>query len=252
MSKNNIASGSNILYILLFAVALLLIIVALCRTVLFNVRTIEVNEDNPYTAATVVSACRLKLGENILGMDLARKRKLALESLPYAEDVTISVTSPSKLSIRVTPAKERILLENSGLIVSDKGKVLGKANDGNSANPLLLHVTGYAPVGAEIGKDLPDITDDIDLKEITLGLTELIDTTFDIAKVKRLDLTNYLNITLLYEGRIEIQIGSYSDAATKLRNALAVIQDEVGADEIGVLRASNLSKISFNPRTSLD
>jgi len=234
---------------LFFSVIFVAVVCVMCRTVLFKVSSITVAGNNPYSATDVINACKLHKGENIIGMNIEKKEKEALAALPYAESVSIRAEFPTKITVTVVPARERLMIErpaHESLVISDKGKILGRTSEPNE-NPLIISVTGYTPEEQRPGYFLTECAE----KDIVYELVDSLDK-LGITKIRKIDVHDTVNIVLYYEERIEIRIGSRAEAEGKIRNAVKIIEDTVGADEAGIMRVHDLSKAFFEPKADVE
>jgi len=107
-----------------FGVALIFAILSV--TVLFNVKTFEVNGSTMYVDEDVIDTASIRVGENLFRLNrgyITAKLRLAF---PYIEDVTVRRSLPNKLVFDIKEAKEKsaIRTDDTYAILSESYRVL--------------------------------------------------------------------------------------------------------------------------------
>ncbi len=177
---------------LLFAILL-----SLLFTPAFNVKYITVSGNARVSSDSIVEASGLYKGVNILKADL-NQAALSVSKLPFIDQVEVSRSFPSTITIAVTESEARAYVRFMGNLValSEDGKVLQIVPDGGEAEiPVILGLSlTQFEVGAKVALSEPEKMDILlsYLSEVPAsGLLETIKTIdmTDIDAVK-LSLTN--------------------------------------------------------------
>lgn len=222
----------------LLAFTLLVMVVvtaALCIFLLFKIRTIQVTGDTVYTAADILNLCGFQEGENLVFLSTEGKEEQLEEQLPYIEDAQILRHFPNSLEIRITGAQVAANVSNGSqwYAVSTSGKILAEISEPMDG---VMTVTGLTLQDPVPGKPLQAQDENYQqaLDDILNVLREL-DSAGDFTS---LDLTDLYNITMMYQDRIQFQLGSTLELGYKLDFGLTKVVPELGADETGTLDLS--------------
>ena len=113
------------------AVALLIVLLILSRTVLFKINNIEITnpEDADYTASQIVTESGIVYGtQNLFSCDIDKVAKNIETRLPYIGKAQVERDFPSSLRVTVTPTKASaaIAFGTGYLLIDAEGKMLEK------------------------------------------------------------------------------------------------------------------------------
>lgn len=218
-----------------------LIISFLClfvsSTVLFKIKTIEVQGDEVCSREELVKKSEIKTGDNLFftKMDLA-KEKLEKE-IPEIEKVTIKKKIPNKVIIDVKKANKvfDIEHENQHIYTNATGKVLG-ISDEPDKNLIILRGVGIKSfdVGSKV------IYNDA---SVSKKINELINQMKSkcLYNITEIDFNDGLDIMVNYEDRIKINFGIYENMDYKIRTAAEILNKKLGNTEKGTLDLSVVS-----------
>ncbi len=212
----------------------LVIFAILSVTVFFNVETINVIGSSIYTAEEIAEASGIQGGDNMIRRNMGKAAEQITDQLVYIETAEVKRKFPSSLEITVTPCVETAYLDNGSegfRIVSRTGKILAMTSSADDELPVFY---GTEPAeGLTIGMKFASA--DENKSEVIYELIERSDTPFG-SKVTSYDVTDRLNISCVYEGRMEVIIGVISDLDYKYRFAEEILTKNVSPDAEGRLR----------------
>lgn len=251
------------LYYITLAVIVIIIFSILAVTVFFNVETVIVTGSSIYTAEEIVAASGINGGDNMIRKNMGKAEKRITEDLIYIETAEITRRFPSSLEISVTPCQETACMDNydNGYrIVSRTGKILASSASPGSGLPIF-----YGTEPAEgLTEGMKFVSADENKTEVIYELMERANSEFG-SKITDYNVSDRLNISCTYEGRIEIDLGVIADIDYKYRLAENILSTKISPDAEGRLRmlensAQFLSKsdleqieqtVEFNMETSV-
>lgn len=231
------------------AFIVLVIFAILSVTVFFNVENIIVNGSSIYTAEEIVAASGIEGGDNMIRRNMGNVEKQITDSLVYIETAKVTRRFPSSLEIEVAPSKETACMDNNGegcWIVSQSGKVLTFSETADEDLPFYL--------GAEPAEGMMEgaqfASADEDKTEVIYELMEHSSSDFG-SKVTEYDVTDRLNITCIYEDRINVVLGVIANLDYKYRLAEEILSTKIAPDAEGRLRLLDRSA-QFLSNTDLE
>ena len=132
----------------LLSVLIVAAAVAVACVVFFRVNSIEVTGNVRYTAAEVIEASGIRMGDNLVALPRSRISASIRAQLPYVESVAIRKVLPDGVVLKV---KERVAAASVNSaegrwLMSSQGKLLEPDTGGNS-----VAVTGLTAVGPYAG-----------------------------------------------------------------------------------------------------
>lgn len=241
--KRNLTLHYILVLILVIAVG-----TVLSLTVLFNITAVEVSGDVPYEAQMIIDCSNIRNGDNLLRTKTKKAEDKILQQLVYIDTVHIKKILPSKILIQVTRSEPFANLEYDGkfLLISKKGKILESRREPEEG---LFMIKGYEPVSVSVGSVLTS-EDKAKDKLLDTIYTELENIKID--KNMEIDITDRYNIKLLYDGRINIELGSQNDIEYKIRYAKTVIDTKIPEKKIGTLFMLGEDRASFVEKSDLE
>lgn len=222
---------------LLFFIVLIGIIFSL--TVLFKIDTIEVIGETRYDKNEIVSQCIIKKGENLLITNTKKCKEGIERDFPYIENAEVSRCVPSKIVINVKESNICGYIginDNRYVIISDKAKVLDVVDTPTEGCALIKGINikndhNYQSVSLE----------DDHVKYIFVEIMRYINK-YEIDKITEIDLMNILNLSLTYDGRIKIVLGSNDELDCKMQTAVEIIKNKLNETDKGTLNLSVISE----------
>ena len=206
-------------YIFLF-LAVIGTAVTLSLTVLFRVERIEVQGESRYSAEQIVQASGLETGGNLFLTDTGEAASAIEKALPYIGEAKVSRVLPSKLSISVQEesAASAILWEGQYVVLGASGKVLELASAAPENCPV---IKGVVMQQAEPGSAAAFADEEAStvLQRLESALSAV-----GVSPVSEIDLTDLYRVSVLYDGRISLQLGAPTNYEEKLRFFTALLE----------------------------
>lgn len=218
------------------AVALIVLIIfaVLSTTVFFNIETALVTGSSIYSADEIISVSGIRGGDNIIRENLGKAEQAITSELIYIETAEITRRLPSAVEITVVPCTETASLqgEDGFMIVSGMGKILRFSEEPAEgtqifygADPAESLETGMTFASSEEAKT-----------EVIYELMKMREASSFAEKVTSYDVRDRLNISCIYDGRIEVEIGVITDADYKFKLAGEILTSRVAPDAEGRLK----------------
>ena len=237
------------LYYLLALFLLLAVALMLCMTVFFRVESISVTGCTLYSEDEVIATGGISRGDNLLRLHCSEIAGRVREKYPYFETVSVRRVLPDGVKIIVTEASEYAALrgqDGTYTVLSRSGRAL---RCGVAACPAgLIPADGFnlvSDVKSKGGDTTVPLVAGAQLTESENeryeALKELLDALEDSSltgKVNVIDLSDVLDIRLLFDGRLAIYVGGGTDLDYKLRFAALAIEKDVTDETVGTLDVS--------------
>jgi hypothetical protein len=236
------------LYYLSAFTAAVIILAVLSFTVFFKIKTLQIDGSSIYTADEIAAASGIVSDAPLLLLDRAGVKKILLDSFIYIDDVKVSAHFPDTAAVSITPsvAAASIETERGWLLITKSGKTLELTTEPKSGTVIIkgAEADGIIPGTAF---DLPDdIREHLVLSLAERGLGILSD------KLTWVDIKDEANVTFLYDNRLEINIGSYSDMDYKIEFIQNVIKNELGPNTSGRLTYLPDNSLQFLDKNSIE
>lgn len=238
-------------YSLYVSLVLLVVIAAfavLSTTVLFKIESIVITGDSVYTTDEILAASGIKGGDNLLRTNMSKCRDRITGELVYIETAEVKRVFPATVSIKVTACKQtvNVVAKDNCFVLSRYGKVL-EIQDKPIKN--ILTITGAVPAeNTVISKKFE--CDDKNKTEIFYRLVDVYINNLD-GKINSFDMTDYLNISCVYDNRINIEFGAASDLDYKLKLAADILSQKISPTSEGTLKMLS-SGASFIDKDGLE
>lgn len=237
-------------YYALAVVFVAIIVLILCMTVFFNVKSINISGATLYSKEQIMAVGGVSGGGNLIRTNTDVIEKRLSDNLAYVDAVTVSKKYPSSLEIKITEAVQAAeLQEKDGYyLVSESGKILEKNSE--RKNPKLPLVKGFQLKDPKVNGEM--VSKDSFKTDILSQMMEEIDA-LSFENINVIDLTERTNIVLEYDNRIEIRLGSSVDMDYKLTSIKATIDEYLAEGYEGILRYNGVSSgISAIPKKTDD
>ena len=200
--------------LVIFLSAVVLVLVLLFMTPIFNIRSISVTGNQIVTLDEFDSQLGDLVGENLfkIGSGTITKR---LRNISYIDGITISKRIfPPSVKIEVTEHKPAGYININGyeVIVNSDLKVLDDKNKLSTGG--LPQITGVNSDQYILGKQFE--TDNAEKTEILKTCLTVMEKTGIINDVNSLDVSNITGIEFIYQDRINVLCGTQLDLERKL------------------------------------
>ena len=222
-SKAARKARSYTLHYILLVIFCAAVALVLCYTVFFKVQKIQVEGCTYYNEQEVIDLVGVKKGDKLMEVSVSAAQKQVTSKLPFIRDVKIRRKFPTTLVIEVV--EEDLMgaayTEDGYAMLSTTGKVMMTGVTDLPDNlPVVFGLEEYPFEENEyvletdpeiLPKDrqlLPQITS---LQEVEAALTAL-----EMDGADYIDVTSEYNITMLYDGRLLVKLGTPYEMEQKL------------------------------------
>ncbi len=209
---------------LLSFVVILAAIIMGC-TVFFRVAQVEVEGNARYTAAEVIAAAEVSMGDNLFGLNRYNIAQKIMRGLPYISEVSVQRRLPDTLSIAVTECEAAACIETAGgwILFNSGGKVLETATETE-----LPQVTGITPLETATGMPLAVGEEERAKFTSLVGLLTALEGRQLLEHIDSIDLSSDTRMTMEYDGRLTVRVPLKADfeyKAKALISALDYLED---------------------------
>lgn len=214
---------------------LLAILVFISLKVLFIVRHVEMQGSERYTQAEIINYCAVPLEENIFKIDTATlEQNLPLE-FTYVESARVQRKLPDKILITITDS----IPTYYGINYEGQLETYTIYSQGFKQ----LTTQAAAPSGLiGIDADLSDAASKETLDSIIEKLSQSGYTGVTMIKVN-----STCDISLIYDNRVQINLGTVLDIEYKLKMSFYVINNELTETDRGVIDSTQAGSCVFQP-----
>lgn len=235
--------GNYILYYLMAAVVVIIVLIILSNTVLFKCSRIDVVGNARYKPEEIISVCGITDGDNLLHIDAMAAEKKISDALVYIDSAKVKKQFPTRVEITVTEAEKWYCVEQSGITaaISRGGKVVEQCAPGNF--PV---VRGMEAESLQTGVWLKSKTEGkTDIPAIVLNAAEKA----HLGNITSIDVTDKFSVNVVVDGRITLQLGSVSEAESKLIIAKSIIDRDIGENDSITMLLNNPDKVALHYNT---
>lgn len=224
---------------------------ALSLTVLFKIDTVSVEGKSSYPADQIISLSGIKKGQNLFLTNTDAAEKRILQNLPYIGAVNVKRRLPARILISVSeePVCGVISYNKKFVVLGASGKVL-EIVDQVPTNQTLIQ--GVTLTDASVGKAA--VYKDSTQKTMFEDLIAAIEAA-KLDKVTKIDLSKTYQITVVYDNRINMNLGPASDLEKKLRFGKNILESgKIKNTERGALDLSTSAEDEhayFDPNYSV-
>ncbi len=244
-----------------YAAVLLLVAgvgITLSLTVFFHIETIAVEGNSKYASEEIIAKIDIHEQDNLFLSDIKAAEEAISTDFPYIKAVNIKRILPSKILISVTETTAAFVIEEKGTytLLDSAGRVL---ETGLASAPVNLPVIkGVEFASSNIGETAvykDDTLGPVMEKVMTavascdIGKQEYIGETTPLSgqgNIDVVDLTDTLDIRLVFDNRLTLKLGTPTDLEYKLEFAKTAI-NELPANARGSLDLSVLKKATYSP-----
>ena len=239
--------GRYILHYILIAAFVLSVGAALSMTVFFKIEKVEVAGNTKYPPEEIIAASGIAPGQNLFRVHGDQVSEKLTQQFAYIESVKVEYRLPPRVVLKITQATPLGALESGEgeyILISREGKVLEKnTGEPEGRYPLVKGIqVGEAQVGSTLGPEAEER-----LRMLTYLVDALESTGFP--DVTQVDLTDRLNIQIVYQDRLLIQLGSEGDLEYKLQFVTYALENSVEDGFEGVLDASIPKELHILPKS---
>lgn len=201
----------------------------LCLTMLFNVDHIDIIGNTLYEERDLIETSGIEKGENLFEVDTAYAEDKLYAVYNYIEAVEVKRSFPNGVTITITEAEPFSVIEEADgyTLVSAGGKVLERGLE-------------EVPYGMLSVRGISTITSTEDDIKRTALMQRIINTMreLEMEGYNFLDLSDTLEITMIYENRVRVELGNELELEYKLQFADKVIKDNLSETGYQLVDAS--------------
>lgn len=231
--------------LIIFILAVILVMVLLFMTPIFNIRSVSVEGNRLVTAEQFQEKLKPLVGENLLRTGSGKIRK-TLKTIPYIDTVDVQKKMfPPSVKVVVTEYTPVAVIRTEGksLLVNSQLRVL--TDSGEQPGPVPA-VTGFSVSSYKIGEKLK--SDDNEKKEIVMTALSTIETTGLIDKMVEINVNDTTDITMNYDNRITVSCGTQLDLERKIRLFReTVMSNSLAENARGTMDLSETGKAVYTP-----
>lgn len=220
-------------------------IVVFSLSMFFYVREIEVRGNERYSTEEILSVVDVEGGENMFKVKTSDIRRAIEENFHYIKNVRVQKRFPSTILISLGETKVECcmrILDRFFFLDRDLKILEITSAEGEISLPF---VNGIGYNEEKAGEYLHE-----ENKTKKDALAEIINSLTEHGLLERVDKINILDeysIALLYEGRIEVLLGNYTQIKEKL-DFFNAIKERIHESDSGVLNISNPKRATFNSK----
>lgn len=201
----------------------------LCLTMLFNVDRIVIEGNTIYDEQELIKVSGIEKGENLFEVDTAYAENKLYSVFNYVEEVKVERSFPNAVTITIVEATPFSVIEEADgfTLVSAGGKVLERGLE--EVPHGMLSVRGLSTITS---------TED-DVKRMDL-MKRVINTMLklEMTGYNFLDLSDTLEIVMIYQDRVKVVIGNELELEYKLQFADKVIREDLSKTGFQLVDAS--------------
>ena len=214
--------------------------VYLCLTMLFNVDRVIIKGNTLYDELELIETSGIEKGENLFEVDTAYAENKLYSVYNYVEEVEVKRSFPNAVTITIVEATPFSVIEEADgyTLVSAGGKVLERGLD--EVPKGMLSVRGVSTV-----TNTEDNAKRMELMKKIIGAMQEL----EMEKYVFLDLTETLEITMIYDNRVKVSLGNELEIPYKLQFADSVISEKLPKTGYQFVDASVPGKIMTKEMT---
>lgn len=244
---------NNVFIRVAIAAAFCVVAALLSIFIFFKIGEIKVVGSEKYTAAQIIEASEISLGDNLFAPTAAGIQHKLDTALPYVRTVTIKHQLPDILIISVKEASAQFAFKSANktatkYILTDEDLKFLEVSDKPPKGAAVIEGVGIQ--GADLGEKAT-------FKEPEKGeLVKQIKAAFvqnKLDNITRIDVSSIVDIQVEYNGCITVQIGQAKELDYKCKLAAKAIEDALkenknAAGTVNVKQADQTKQAYFNPK----
>ncbi len=231
-------------YILHYVLGFILTVatgLTLSLTVFFNVQQVEIT-GSTRSQEEILQIAGVTVGDNLFRINLEAIEEALMQEITTVDGVTVNRKLPSTLEIVFEPATTMAIFyaENNFYFVSENGRITQKKQtlEEGDTGTLLGGIPITDPVGGFI-------TESETMQLPLFVLQQLQDV--GLTDVTQMSINETNEITLSYQNRVTVQLGTQLDLDYKLQIVKKVLDEHVSMEEQGIIDARTPSVAYFRP-----
>lgn len=205
----------------------------LSMIIFFRVRTVEVQGNNYYTSDEIIQAAGIASGDNLLTLSRGEIAGNVIAQLPYIKNVRVTRTLPDTVVISVTENETTFAITDAGgkyYLITAAGKATEQVTQSEAKSHVSVQDLVIQP--AVIGEQIHVLQDEdsaVSPQEQFDALTALL-REIEASKLEKeitvVSVPSAFNLTVWYEDRFEVLLGTTDDLAYKLEYLKVVVREQ--------------------------
>lgn len=211
----------------------IVIALVLSMIIFFRVRNVEVQGNSYYTAEEVIEAAGIASGDNLLTLSRGEIAGNVMAQLPYVKNVRVTRSLPDTVVITVTEDETTFAVADQGghyYLITAAGKATEQVDEHEAKSHVFVQDLVIQP--AVIGEQIhvaesadSAISPQEQFDALTLLLREIKASRLE-KDVTVVSVPSAFNLTVWYEDRFEVRLGTTDDLAYKLEYLKVVVQEQ--------------------------
>lgn len=209
--------------------------VTLSFTVLFRIEEIKITGESRYSAEQILEAAAIEPGENLFLADTGTAARSVETKLPYIGEAKIRRVLPATLLIEVSEEKafSAVVDDAQYVVLSAGGKVLERVESPPEGCPV---VKGLTVESARLGGFIT--YQEGEASQVYASLSKALEES-GLTPITAIDLTDPYSSTVLYDGRILLELGPPTSFPEKLKFFSSLLEEgNLTAEDAGTLDLS--------------
>lgn len=212
----------------------------LSLTVFFKIEDIQVIGVDRYEPDRIIAVSGIQIGDNLLRIPTEEVEKKILDAFPYIESVKVARRYPPRVELQVTQCTPSAAVLDGDLLglITREGKLLETGDLYIPPEiPIIkgLSLDGFAPGDLLGTDDHPENQERLRMLDYLLDAAEKT----GFGPITNVDVSDRLNMKMVYEARLVLELGSEADMEYKLTFLKEVIED-LGPEAQAKLDATNV------------
>lgn len=248
--------GRKLLKTIGFLVVVCAISTAICLTMFFNITDIRVAGVSRYSQEEIIATSGIQLGQNLFALDRKGIAETIYKKYPYLSWAKVTFILPTTVEIVVHEAAPAFGIINSATsytIIGENSRVVEHGEGCISEE--IPRLVGVDFSGFEVGQRIhqteidklleneqnPELLVELIQAEAVLNRAKVIQTQIQesgLTDISYYDIDSELNLSLLYDNRILMELGTQLELDYKLQFATKVL-NELGERFIGTVDLSS-------------
>ena len=229
--------GKRTLHYILLIFFVLTAGAVLSMTVFFKTESVTVVGSSHYTPNEIAKTSGILPGDNMLRIDKQVVTERLLAAYPYIDTVHINRKLSRVVELEITqcePAGAVALSDGESALITKEGKVLERG---------LIYIPEGVPLikGISVGSIQPGKYLGKEQQEGLAMLSRLFSAMqeTDFPPITNVDVTDKLNMRIMYEARILLELGTEADLPYKLVFVKEMLANQIDSQQHGILYAAD-------------
>lgn len=216
-------------FLILASIFILAAFIYLCITMLFNVDRVEIIGNTIYDTRDLIETSGIEKGENLFEVDTEYAESKLYSVYNYIEEIEVKRNFPNSVIITIVEAKPFAVIEEADgfTLVSMGGKVLERG----------LEEPPYGMMTVRGMSTVTNTEDDIKRMELMKSIINAMEE-LKMEGYNFLNLSDTLDITMIYENRVKVVLGNELQLEYKLQFVDKIIRENLSKTGYHLVDAS--------------